>query len=247
MSLVLEGHAPSCPLDRSAPKARTSCAPFRPQAKSKILNSQAAASQSPKPMTTNQPTDWESRYLANDTPWDKGAPHPALVQYLAATPLTGRILIPGCGLGNDVRALAQNPAAIPIGWDIAPSAVTAARALPPVGHEQYHLQDLFTPPADQLATFDAAFEDTCFCAINPSLRDQYVASVADLLRSSGTLVAIFFVNPDHDGDGPPYGCPLEELDRLFNKSFRLLHEQTNLPTFPGRENREVLRVLEKIS
>lgn len=196
-------------------------------------------------MTTNSATDWESHYRDNDMPWDKSAPQPGLVEYLKASPLLGRILVPGCGLGHDVRALAAAGGS-PVGWDIAPSAVAAARSITPVGSESYEFQDLFAPPADQLGTFDAAFEHTCFCAISPSLREMYVNSIARLLRPDGTLVAIFYVNPAHDGDGPPYGCSHEELDRLFSPSFRLLHQKIDFPTFPGREGREVFRVLQKI-
>jgi len=32
--------------------------------------------------------DWEARYQAGDTPWDKGRAHPALVQWLSENRLT---------------------------------------------------------------------------------------------------------------------------------------------------------------
>ena len=51
-------------------------------------------------------TDWEELYQQRDTPWEKGRPHPALVDFLAGHgPLAGHICVPGCGSGNDVRAL----------------------------------------------------------------------------------------------------------------------------------------------
>ena len=56
-------------------------------------------------------------------------------------------------------------------------------------------------------------------------------------------MAIFFLNPDHDEEGPPFGCHLDELDALFSPTFELVDEQGDLPTFPGREGRELLRVL----
>ena len=53
-------------------------------------------------------TDWEAHYQANDTPWDKGEPSPGLVDWLAAHPAVprGTVLVPGCGMGHDVRAWA---------------------------------------------------------------------------------------------------------------------------------------------
>ena len=52
------------------------------------------------------PTDWEDHYRTGDMPWDKGAPSPGLVDFLTSEPVRGRVLVPGCGLGYDVRALA---------------------------------------------------------------------------------------------------------------------------------------------
>ena len=53
-------------------------------------------------------TDWEERYRQADTPWDKGVAHPAVVRWLAEHPgrMTGAVLVPGCGLGHDARAIA---------------------------------------------------------------------------------------------------------------------------------------------
>ena len=65
------------------------------------------------------PTDWEQRYQTGDTPWDKGAPHPALVDFLKTEPLHGKILVPGCGLGYDVRAIATKDNEV-VGVDVAP-------------------------------------------------------------------------------------------------------------------------------
>ena len=189
-------------------------------------------------------TDWEQRYRTGDTPWEKGTAHPAPVAWLAQNPLTGRILVPGCGSGHDVRALAVTGAEV-VGFDLAPSAVEAARRFPPIGRETYVCGDLFAPPENWTGTFDGIFEHTCFCAISPDRRTDYAAAVAKLLKSAGRLLAIFYLDPGHDGDGPPYGCSLDELETLFSPHFRLIEEQENLPTCPGREGREILRELAK--
>ena len=51
-------------------------------------------------------TDWEANYQTNETPWEKGAPSPGLVEFLRTDPIHGRVLVPGCGFGHDARALA---------------------------------------------------------------------------------------------------------------------------------------------
>ncbi len=57
---------------------------------------------------TNQ-EHWEQRYQSGDMHWDKGAPSPGLVDFLAAHPALprGAVCVPGCGTGHDVRELAK--------------------------------------------------------------------------------------------------------------------------------------------
>jgi SAM-dependent methyltransferase len=188
-------------------------------------------------------TDWENRYRAGDTPWEKGAPHPALAAWLERNVLTGRILVPGCGSGHDVRLLASRGAEV-VGLDLAPSAVEAARKYPRVGSETYEAGDFFQPPAAWTGAFDGLFEHTCFCAIDPSQRAAYARSAAAILRPGGRFLAIFYLDPGRE-EGPPFGCTTAELDALFSPDFRLIEEQTSLPTYPGREGGEILRVLER--
>jgi hypothetical protein len=38
---------------------------------------------------------------------------------------------------------------------------------------------------------------------------------------------------------------MKEVDALFGKEFLLLEERTKIPTFEGREDREVLRLLKR--
>ena len=88
------------------------------------------------------PTDWEANYQRNETPWEKGAPSPGLVDFLRTEPVRGRVLVPGCGFGHDARALAATADEV-VGIDIAPLAVKGARASPSVGGERY---DASAPP-----------------------------------------------------------------------------------------------------
>ena len=186
--------------------------------------------------------EWEARYLAGDTPWDKGRAHPALVAWLSGHPVTGRVLVPGCGAGHDVRVLALNPLAEVVGMDIAPSALLASAAFPKSGREEYVLGD-FLAGRDE-AAFDWIFEHTCFCAIEPSQRAAYARAAGRALVPGGRLLAIFYRNPDHD-QGPPFGCTAAELDELFGREFELIAEAEGFETFEGREGRELLRVLRR--
>jgi SAM-dependent methyltransferase len=190
------------------------------------------------------PTDWEAQYRKGETPWDKGAPSPGLVDYLAQEPLRGRVLVPGCGVGHDVRAIAPQADEV-IGIDIAPSAIAAAQAFPAAGAERYELADLFDLPATLRGSFDWVWEQTCFCAIDPALRTAYVAAVAGALRPGGRMLAIFYLDPGHDdpADGPPFGVSIAELDALFLPRFTVEREWLPERAYAGREGREWMRLL----
>jgi len=192
------------------------------------------------------PTDWEAQYQKGETPWDKGAPSPGLIDFLATEPLTGRVLVPGCGAGHDVRAIAKTADEV-IGLDIAPSGIAAAERFPRVGCERYELGDLFALPSHLRGAFDWGWEHTCFCAIDPAQRAAYVEAVAIALKSRGRLLAIFYLDPGNDSPdkGPPFEVSIAELDRLFAPHFELEREWLPTRAYPSREGREWMRLLVK--
>ncbi len=188
-------------------------------------------------------TDWDAAYAEGETPWEKGGAHPALVDFLAEHgPLAGEIFVPGCGSGHDVRAL-SNAANHVVGLDFSTQAITRATAQPRSGREEYVQADLFALPAELDSAFDWVFEHTCFCAIDPAQRADYVRTITRVLRPGGKLLAIFFLNPDHDEDGPPFPVSRDELEQFFGEKFALEREWIPMRTHPGREGRELMRLL----
>ena len=198
------------------------------------------------------PTDWEACYRAGDTPWDKGAPAPPLLEWLEnpAHRFGGRVLVPGCGLGHDVRAVAATGQAEEVcGLDVSPAALAAARQVPAAGNEEYVAADLFDLPPGLRERFDWVFEHTCFCAIDPARRADYVRAVAEALRPGGRLFAIFYLQPWNQGEppppggGPPFGVEVAELDELFAGAFECVEEWVPKRSYAGREGRELVRLL----
>ena len=191
-------------------------------------------------------SEWESRYRAGDTPWDKGLPHPALVNWLATSEMTGRVLAPGCGSGHDVRAIAETKKCTVIGMDIAPSAIRAATAFIPVGNETYIPGDFLAGDAKAYGPFDWIFEHTCFCAIRPARRADYVREAAAALKAGGFLLAVFFMDPENsDSNAPPFASSSSEIDGLFLPAFQKIDFHSGINTYPGRENREHLVLFQK--
>ena len=189
-------------------------------------------------------TDWDERYRTGDTPWEKGQPAPPLLELLDRTDLelfgAGPVLVPGCGLGHDVRALAARGLKA-VGLDISALAVERARDFPMVNGETYEIGDFLDPAWRVGRNFTAIWEHTCFCAIDPSQREYYVEAVAGLLEPGGILAGVFFLTPHDPGEeavGPPFATSLEELEKWFSPWFERIDGWVPLRAYPGREGRE---------
>ncbi|MDF1826603.1 MAG: methyltransferase domain-containing protein [Verrucomicrobiales bacterium] len=193
--------------------------------------------------------DWESHYLDNHTPWDKGAAAPPLLEWLEANPtlISGDILVPGSGKGHDGAALAERTAASRVvGLDISPSAAGFANATHQT--ERFHTQtgDLFQLPAHHHSAFDWVWEHTCFCAIDLEMRDAYVEAVHFALKPGGNLLGVFYRNPYDDehqpGGGPPHGTSNEEIVSRFVGSgfFEIVESYVPSSSYKGREELEQL-------
>ena len=186
--------------------------------------------------------DWSQRYVDGDTPWDKGYGAPPLKEYLGHQPIKGRILVPGCGRGHDVRLLAEQGAEV-VGLDISDTALEMANEIEPVGRETYMIGDFLDPEAD-FGRSDLVFEHTCFCAIFPEERKAYVRAVHRALVPGGHLLAIFFVLIE-DPEGPPFPVDTDDIDTLFGDAFKTVEAWVPTQAYPERENREQMRLMRR--
>lgn len=194
---------------------------------------------------------WEGRWQAGDTPWEKGYAAPPLVEYLEAgdTMLhrARRVLVPGCGSGHDVRELARHGIAA-TGLDLAATAIAAASGFPKVGTEDYLQGDLFDPSWRAERGFDAVWEHTCFCAIDPAMRQAYAQTMAEILPPGGHLVGVFYLfpwDPGEDEAGPPFATTRDEVSGLLAPWFVLRENRVPGRAYPGREGKEWLAVFER--
>jgi SAM-dependent methyltransferase len=188
--------------------------------------------------------DWNELYARGETPWDRGTHAPALDVLLQKRPqlFAGRVLVPGCGLGHDARWLAGHGCEV-VALDIAPLAIERAKQLEPSGRVDFRLADLLGLPADLCGSFDWVWEHTCLCALDPPLRQTYIAAVRSALRPGGAVAGVFYMNPDLDpGEtGPPFGITLDELLALWRKGgFEIEEHWVPDVAYEGRAGRERL-------
>lgn len=192
-------------------------------------------------------TDWQSRYEAGDTPWEKGAPAPPLAELLERwKPEKGwsDVLVPGCGFGHDVRAIAATGVRV-TGLDLSALAIEGAKRFARIGTENYLHADLFDRSWWPAEGFGGWWEHTCFCAIDPSDRPRYAEAAASLIRPGGWLCGVFFLTPNDPGEddqGPPFNASIEEIDTLLSPHFERVEAWVPQRVFPGRENREWLAI-----
>jgi len=192
--------------------------------------------------------EWQRRYEQNDTPWDKGTAAPPLIRFLQGDVITGRVLVPGCGRGHEVRALALQRDCSAVGLDLSSTAIAeATRLATEAGIDEtasFITGDFFQLPAQMIGSFDWLVEHTCFCAIEPRQRPEYVCAAFAALRTGGKIFGIFYLNPDTES-GPPFAVSTEELMSLFEPHFTVLEQWVPEVSFPGRENRELALILQK--
>ena len=168
------------------------------------------------------PTFWEDTYAQHRDGWEMGVPHPSLVHLVDTTaPPRGRVAVPGCGRGHDARFLASRGYDV-VAFDFAPAALDAARELAQRDQVDvdFEAQDIFTLGRDYAHAFDGLWEYTCFCAIDPRRRREYIDVVATVLKPGGWFLACFFpVRPR--GAGPPFAVARREVRHLLAGRFRV--------------------------
>lgn len=186
-------------------------------------------------------------YRKGETFWDRGGPSLPLKQYLEGHPVCGRALVPGCGRGHEV-ALAVAHGLDATGLDIAPTAVTEARARYPELAERFVNGSLFDPPANLRGAFDVVLEHTCMSALHPTLRPEYRRGIDLTLRVGGLLIGVWYINPalDPGHEGPPFPFSVEQLSALFASGYEVMADYVPDVAFEGREGRERLRVLRRV-
>ncbi|MFN6500984.1 MAG: methyltransferase domain-containing protein [Nostoc sp. DedQUE01] len=186
---------------------------------------------------------WEKRYQEHRDPWDLGCPAPPFINLLASdqAPKPGRMAVLGCGSGQD--AMLFSTAGFDVtGFDFADSAIARASTIAKARelNVQFLQRNIFELEAEFLHTFDYVLEHTCFCAIDPTLRSQYVQVVKNLLRPNGQLIAIFYTHSRLDG--PPFGVKPQAILDSFSPYFDIILFKAAKDSIVNRKGEEHLAI-----
>lgn len=180
---------------------------------------------------------WDPSYEPNvKARWDLGEPNRALVDMLPKLKLAkSRVLVLGCGEGHDAAFFAEGGHAV-TAVDISEAAIARAQQHYQHKNIRWIVGDLFELTAVQEEKFDIIFEHTCYCAINPTRRNELVKIWNRCLSEGGHLMATFFTFCSRQG--PPFGTTEWEVRQRLQKTFEPLFWGRWENSIPGRQGKE---------
>lgn len=169
----------------------------------------------------NQAEFWQQRYEQDSIGWDMGEVSPPLKAYIDQLPESAKdqaILVPGAGNAYEVGYLHEQGFTNVTLVDFALAPIEAfAERYPDFPSTHLICADFFSLSPEQYQ-FDWVLEQTFFCAINPSRRDEYVKQMAALIKPKGKLIGLLF-DKDFGRDEPPFGGTKDEYQQRFEINF----------------------------
>ncbi len=172
---------------------------------------------------------WNQKYLSGETGWDIGYVSTPLKEYIDQLSDTDlKILIPGGGNSYEAEYLLNNGYKNSYVVDFASIPLkNIAKRVPSFPKTNLLHSNFF----ELQGSFDLVLEQTFFCALEPSLREDYVHKMYQLLKPDGKLVGLLF-NIPLNNDKPPFGGNREEYISLFEEKFNIEKMETAYNSIP---------------
>jgi SAM-dependent methyltransferase len=142
-------------------------------------------------------------------PWADGEPNPHLVEWAAKrpAPVAGQTaLVVGCGLGYDAEFLARLGYTV-TAFDVAPSAVAAARRENPGSPVMYVTADLLNLPEAWAGAFDLVAEAYTVQPLYGPTRAAAIEALSIPVAPGGTLLVIARATNEEDPFRDPAMMP----------------------------------------
>ena len=179
---------------------------------------------------------WNNRYHEKKTGWDIGHPSPPIKEYIdQLSDKNTQILIPGCGNAYEAEYLFNKGYENVFLLDIAPL------ALQQFSNRVNHFPKKNLIESDFFqheGKYDLILEQTFFCAIKPTLRNDYVQNMHKLLKPKGKLVGLLFAE-EFGNDHPPFGGTKEEYEQRFKRLFDIKKIEIAYNSIEQRKGREL--------
>ena len=169
---------------------------------------------------TDDPLQWfeviyqKSQQEDVKIPWDDDTPNPNLVDFCNRQKLIGTgktALTIGSGFGHDAEHLSSLGFEV-TGFDLAPTAIKAAKAKFPNSRVRYAVADLFALPNDDIGRHAFVLEAYTLQALPYDLRQMAIPIIASLVELGGSLLVITRGREERDPPGDmPYPLTKSEI------------------------------------
>jgi 2-polyprenyl-3-methyl-5-hydroxy-6-metoxy-1,4-benzoquinol methylase len=159
------------------------------------------------------PTGWFERLYTEGeagksvVPWIQGTANPVLAAWAAGLSGAGkRALVVGCGTGEDAEFLAGLGFAV-TAFDLAPTAIAAAKRTHACSVVTYEVADLLALPAAWAGAFDLVFEAYTVQPLFGPVRDAALAALSGPVAPGGTLLVVAFATGETAPERSPAMMP----------------------------------------
>jgi SAM-dependent methyltransferase len=157
-----------------------------------------------------------------------------------------RVLVVGCGLGDDAEYLAKLGAKVSAkvtAFDLSQTAIDWCQHRFPTSQVNYQAVDLFTAPAEWKFGFDLVIEIYTIQALPANIRPKAIDCIGNFVASNGKLLVVCRGRDPEDAcDHLPFPLTKAELNRFTDSGLKQVSFEDSidtLDTIPARRFRIV--------
>ena len=159
---------------------------------------------------------WTERYDTGKDGWDIGYVSTPIKEYIdQLTNKDIKILIPGAGNSHEAEYIHNQGFTNLYVCDLSIAPLVNLKKRVPRFPKDHLIHGNFFEIQDQ---FDLVLEQTFFCALNPSLREDYIEQMSKIIKPTGNLAGLLF-GKEFDREGPPFGGIIDDYKTLFSEKF----------------------------
>jgi len=193
------------------------------------------------------PEYWNDRYNKKNDIWSLNNCNPVLVQVLEEKLISppGKILIAGCGKGDDAIFLAKKGFSV-TAVDFSDEAVKSTELLAQKELETLTLKkiDLFDLNKEYNEEFDFIYEYVTICAVDQERVEELIMNFASALKPGGLFVTVLFPIDGRAG-GPPFAIDTERFYTAASNHLKLEYLSKNINSIKPRKGNEILITFRK--
>ena len=183
-------------------------------------------------------------------PWADRSVNPWLLDWTKRSQLSLqdlRVLVVGCGLGDDAEYLAGLGAKV-TAFDLSPTAIDWCHQRFPTSQVNYQAIDLFAAPAEWKFGFDLVIEIYTIQALRANIRPNAIECIGNFVAIEGKLLVVCRGRDPEDAcDNLPFPLTKDELNKFVDTGLMQLSFEDSIDHFDPTPARRFRIVYERQS